>query len=93
MASRKVLVRTGADLGIAVAEARRAQGFTQAELANLAGISRGYLAKLETGLSVTLLDRALRVLRRLGAQVTVELPEIPETPDAPETSTAPRKTP
>ena len=74
MADRRVLVRTGGDLGAAIAEARRARGLTQSDVAGLAGVSRVYLAKLETGLTVELLERALRILRRLGASVVVELP-------------------
>ena len=74
MAGKQVLVQTGGDLGVAIAEARRARGLTQSEAADLADVSRVYLAKIETGLTVVLLDRALRVLRRLGARVVVELP-------------------
>jgi len=44
---------------------------TQEELARQGAISRNYLARLETGLTVALLDRVLRLLRRLGAEVTV----------------------
>jgi transcriptional regulator with XRE-family HTH domain len=73
--ARHVAVRTGADLGVAVAEARAARGLTQSELAKAAGLDRTYLARMESGLSVQLLDRALRVLRRLGAEVTVTLPD------------------
>jgi transcriptional regulator with XRE-family HTH domain len=72
---RRVIVRSGADLGVAIAEARRACGLTQAALAAASGVERSYLARMESGLSVVLLDRALRVLRRVGAQVVVELPE------------------
>lgn len=69
-----VAVRIGADLGVAIAEARAARGLTQAELAAQVGLDRSYLARMEAGLSVILLDRALRTLRRLGAEVTVRLP-------------------
>jgi predicted transcriptional regulator len=45
---------------------------TQQELARQTQVPRTYLAKLEAGLiTVTLLERVLRVLRRLGAEVTV----------------------
>lgn len=67
-------MRSGADLGRAIASARRARGLTQAELAEGAGVNRSYLATLEQGASTLLLDRALRVLRRLGATITIELP-------------------
>ena len=73
--ARHVTVRTTADLGTAVAEARRLRGLTQVQLAEQTGIARTYLARMETGLTVALLDRMLLVLRRLGAQVVVTLPE------------------
>lgn len=75
MARRRVAVRTGSDLGVAIAEARQARGLTQEMLAAAAGVDRTYLARMEAGLTVVLLDRALRVLRRLGADVVVELPD------------------
>lgn len=46
---------------------------TQTEVAGATGIDRTYLARLETGATVVLLDRALRILRRLGASVTIHL--------------------
>ncbi len=75
MARRQVAVRSGSDFGVAIAEARQARGLTQQALAAASGVERSYLARMESGLTVLLLDRALRVLRRLGAQVIVELPE------------------
>jgi transcriptional regulator with XRE-family HTH domain len=71
-----VLVRSGADLGVAIQEARRAAGLTQEQLAARTSLDRSYLARIEAGMSVLLLDRVLRVLRRLGAEVTVTIPEI-----------------
>lgn len=53
---------------------RAARGLTQQELARDAGVERTYLARLEAGATVLLLDRALRILRRLGATVTITLP-------------------
>jgi transcriptional regulator with XRE-family HTH domain len=69
------MVRSGKDLGRAVQQARLAAGLTQEELALVTAVDRTYLARLESGLSVLLLDRALRMLRHLGAEVTVSLPE------------------
>lgn len=74
----EVTIRAGADLGVAIAEARRAAGLTQVELAERAGLDRTYLARLEAGLSVLLLDRTLRLLRRLDATVVVTFPDGPE---------------
>jgi transcriptional regulator with XRE-family HTH domain len=72
---RTMLVRGADDLGAAVAEARRLRGLTQEQLATQSGIERTYLARLEAGATVLLLDRALQLLRRLGAEVIVQLPE------------------
>lgn len=54
---------------------RSARGLTQEDLAHQVGVERTYLARLEAGATVLLLDRALRILRRLGATVTITLPE------------------
>ena len=64
-------VRSGADLGRAIAELRRAHGETQRELASAAGITATYLSKIEGGRTDSLLEKMLRTLRRLGAEVTV----------------------
>jgi transcriptional regulator with XRE-family HTH domain len=72
---RTMLVRGADDLGAAVAEARRLRGLTQEQLATQSGIERTYLARLEAGATVLLLDRALQLLRRLGAEVIVQLPD------------------
>jgi transcriptional regulator with XRE-family HTH domain len=71
----KVLIRRPTDLGLAVATARRARGLTQEQLADATGIDRTYLARLEAGLSTLFVQRLLRLLRRLGAELVVVLPE------------------
>lgn len=68
-------------MGLAVSEARRARGLTQVQLAEQTGVERTYLAKLEAGMNTLLVDRSLRLLRRLGARVVVELPDA-QPPDA-----------
>lgn len=50
---------------------------TQEQLAESAGLSRGYLAHLESGRSGRLLEHMLRVLRRAGATVTITWPGDP----------------
>ena len=72
--TRTFTVRTGKDLGGAVREARLAAGMTQEELAERTGLGRSYLAKMEAGLSVVLLERAMKALRLLGAEVVVTVP-------------------
>jgi transcriptional regulator with XRE-family HTH domain len=64
-------LRTSSDLGRTIAEIRRLNNWTQEDLANNAGVERTYLAKLEAGQSVQLIERALRTLNILGATVTV----------------------
>jgi HTH-type transcriptional regulator / antitoxin HipB len=64
-------VRSGADLGRAIADIRRSRGLTQGQLAGNASLSRDYLSKIENGRSGFLLEKTLRVLRRLGATVTI----------------------
>jgi transcriptional regulator with XRE-family HTH domain len=77
---RRWVVRSGPDLGAAAAEVRRARGLTQAQLAEELGLSRHWLAKLETGRSAVVLDHLLRILRRLGASVVITF-EVADRPD------------
>lgn len=81
VAVQRIEIRHPADLGLAVSEARRAAGLTQEQLAEQSGVERTYLARLEAGLTTLLVERSLRLLRRLGARVVVELPD--EAPDHP----------
>lgn len=78
----KIEIRRPSDLGLAVAEARRAAGLTQARLSDEAGVERTYLAKLEAGLTTLLVERALRLLARSGARLVVELPPSRDEPSA-----------
>lgn len=71
MAQRNWSVRSGEDMGRAIAGIRHERGLTQAELAAQGGLSRNWLAKLEAGRSTPVLDHLLRLLRRLGATVTI----------------------
>jgi transcriptional regulator with XRE-family HTH domain len=71
MAQRTWTVRSGEDFGRAIAEIRRHRHLTQEQLAAQGGLSRAWLAKLETGRSATVLDHLMRLLRRLGASVTI----------------------
>ena len=73
--TRKWIVRSPEDLGRAIAGVRGERGLTQASLAENTAIERSYLARLEAGTSQLVLERALRALRRMGATVTVTLPE------------------
>ena len=74
----EIVIRRAADLGRALVEVRTRQGLTQQQVAELAGIDRTYLSRLENDSSSVQLERALRALRRMGAELTVTV----ETDDA-----------
>jgi transcriptional regulator with XRE-family HTH domain len=81
---RRWVVRNGADLGRGIGEIRRAQKLTQEQLAEQTGLARPWLAKLETGRSAIVLDQLLRVLRILGATVTITFDDpAPDQPTRP----------
>jgi transcriptional regulator with XRE-family HTH domain len=71
MATRSWTVRSPEDFGRVIAEIRRERGMTQEELAATGGLTRAWLAQLETGRTARSLEHILRLLRRLGASVTV----------------------
>ena len=60
------------------------RGWTQAELAERAGLERTYLTCIEAGPSVILVDRILRLLRRLDVDLIATFPDSPDgaAPDA-----------
>ena len=61
-----------ADLGNCVRTARKAQGLTQKELAELfTAFSREYLSDLENGKPTVELGKALAVLSALGLRVSI----------------------
>lgn len=61
-----VTVRTTTELGFAIRNARRSRGWTQAVLADAAGISRQTLINLERGNPHGEIGVAFRVLAALG---------------------------
>ena len=63
-ASRPLL--TSRDLGAAVAATRKARGWSQATLADRAGVTRPWLSSFENGKPTVSLDGALRVMIALG---------------------------
>ncbi len=68
-------IRSAADLGRAIAGVRDKRGLTQQQLAEETGVERSYLARLEAGATTLAIERALRLLRRMGADITVTLRE------------------
>ncbi len=66
-------IGSAADFGRAIADIRARRGLTQERFAAQAGLSRVYLAQIESGRSARLLEHLLRLLRRAGATVTITL--------------------
>ncbi|HMM49693.1 MAG TPA: helix-turn-helix transcriptional regulator [Miltoncostaeaceae bacterium] len=58
-------------VGRAVRELREEAGLTQAELAELAGIPRLYIVKLENGHATEQVRRLIALLRLLGARIVI----------------------
>ena len=71
----QAVVRSAADLGRALATMRKHRGLSQVAVAELLGIDRTYVAKLEGGHSSPLVDLLLDALRELGGTLTVEFDE------------------
>lgn len=69
-------VKSGADLGRVVREARSEQGLTQQQLIDQFGLSfdRSRLARIESGEGFQSLDRVLSLLRGLGVEVIATVP-------------------
>lgn len=68
---------------ITLAKARKNLGLTQQELANKAGVSQAYIAKLEGGEANPTLERIGSLLATLGLSLTTDtsaLSPYPETP-------------
>lgn len=57
--------------GAAVRDARRAQSLSQTELAERAGVSRSWLAKLESGHRGAEFEQILRVMSALGLTLSI----------------------
>lgn len=70
-------VRSGPDLGAAIAEVRLTRELTQTELGDQVGLSATYVSKVESGRTTPLLDHQIRILRRLGAKITIEFDDGP----------------
>ena len=68
--------RTGSTRGLRsgrpIRHYRLEAGLTQAELAELVGLSPSYLSRLETGEGTEELRRVVRILRQLGVRMTLQ---------------------
>ena len=69
-------LRSGADLGRVLRDARTERGLSQQDVIEEFGLSfdRTRLARIENGEGFQSLDRALSVLRRLGVDVVATIP-------------------
>lgn len=72
MNTRSYRIRSGADLGRVLRDARSELGLTQQQVIDKLDLAfdRTRLARLEAGEGMQSLDRALSVLRRLGVEIT-----------------------
>lgn len=65
-------MRTSQDVGLAVREARLNHGWTQAQLAERAGVGRDWLVRLEQGHPRLELAKVLDTFTALGLSLSVE---------------------
>jgi transcriptional regulator with XRE-family HTH domain len=65
-------VYTPESLGAAIRHYRKEAGFSQAQLAEIAGLNRTYLSNLESGKETEQVRRILWVLRQLGVRITLD---------------------
>lgn len=62
-------IRTPEDLGLQIRAARKAQGLTQAELADIAGVGTRFVSELERGKDTARLGLALDIARLAGVDL------------------------
>jgi transcriptional regulator with XRE-family HTH domain len=65
-------IYTPASLGEAIRHYRQDAGVTQTELAEMMGLHRSYLSRLEGGNETEQLTRMFRIFRTLGVRMTLE---------------------
>lgn len=63
---------SAAEIGTLIRQVRKDQGLTQAELAGACGVGVRFIIDLEKGKPSCELDKALKVVRRLGLKLRVE---------------------
>jgi HTH-type transcriptional regulator/antitoxin HipB len=69
---------TPREIGLVIRRARRDKGWSQAELADRAGVGRPWLSELERGKPNAQVGRIMAVIRALG--MTVEIVPARESP-------------
>jgi transcriptional regulator with XRE-family HTH domain len=65
-------IYTGASIGPAIRHYRRQADLTQAQLADLVGLTPTYLSRLENGEGTEELRRIIRILKQLGVRMALQ---------------------
>lgn len=65
-------IRTTEDLGAAIRAARKRQGYTQVELAEIAGVGVTYVRNLERGKKTAEIGKALHLVELLSISLYAE---------------------
>lgn len=73
-------IHTPKDFGSLIRQTRKDQGLTQIQLAELAGVSRDWIIRLEQGKRTVELGLSMRTLRALKLQLLIQ-PEPPISDD------------
>lgn len=71
----RFLVYDARSMGAALRQFRKEADLTQAQLAEMTGLERSYLSRLENGLETEQLRRLLALLSKLGLRLSVERPD------------------
>lgn len=77
------LVTTTADIGSAIASARKARNLSQAKLAALAGTSQAVVSQIERGKETAQLSIVLAVITAVGLRIDISKRTATNEPDEP----------
>ena len=72
MSRQRARLRSAADLGLAVQQARLAEGISQTALADRLGISQRSISEIESGRTTIQLRRLFELMRETGVELTAE---------------------
>lgn len=71
----KHAIRTSEELGMVIRAVRKSTHIRQDDLAGMVGVSRQFAVDVEKGKPTIQLGRTLRLLRELGIELNVEIPQ------------------
>ena len=77
---------TAADIGSAIATARKAASLSQKALAALAGTTQAMVSEIESGKETARISIVLRVIAALGLVIDIREPGAPHAPAAPKSA-------